>query len=291
MTNIVELEDVVLFSIFFLEPLQLASKRKKTQVPKNVLSSLWLFGWNYRIVNSDETTDKQWQISCPSSSFINFQNDESFFGKIAVPSKRSFGKNFMFRANIIAWKNFRLWTKKISTRLSEQLDLCGEELFEELYFFEKKTKRFSILEGVFEIFWDKLWTLIRNFSSRVLGKTFLVFKLTFLREKDVYLQKVQLFFFWAFERKNVLLQGKISSKVLKNAFYCRQNHFRKFFLKWNIECFNSVWNSGKKYFDFVKKILAGLSKIRVQKKNLRKNVVFCSKSYEMFFFGIWVEYL
>ena len=219
------------FQFFSWNPCNWLVNAKKRRSRKTFYPLFDFFGWNYRIVNSDETTDKQWQISCPSSSFINFQNDESFFGKIAVPSKRSFGKNFMFRANIIAWKNFRLWTKKISTRLSEQLDLCGEELFEELYFFEKKTKRFSILEGVFEFFWDKLWTLIRNFSSRVLGKTFLVFKLTFLREKDVFLQKVQLFFFWAFERKNVLLQGKISSKVLKNAFYCRQNHFRKFF--WN----------------------------------------------------------
>ena len=79
----------------------------------------------------------------PFLQLFDCQNDESFFWKVCSSFKAFFRQNLNIWCKYYStWSNFRFWATRLSTRLSDQLDLRREEHFEEIYFFQKKQKIF-----------------------------------------------------------------------------------------------------------------------------------------------------
>ena len=64
------------------------------------------------------------------------------------------------------WSNFRFWATTISTRLSDQLDLCRKEGFEVFFLFQKGQNCFRFWRKFSNFFGTKFGHYLRNLSAR-----------------------------------------------------------------------------------------------------------------------------
>ena len=155
------------FQFFFWNPFNGVINLKKAGPVKKFFLSLtfWLEVWDGQF-RKDSCLAVAYFL--PFLQLFDCQNEESF-----LESMHSF--KALFRQKILfwckyysTWSNFQFWATSFLTRLSDQLGLCRGEHFEEIYFFQKKTKIFSFLEEVFQLSWDKVWTSSKKIFGTVL---------------------------------------------------------------------------------------------------------------------------
>ena len=138
----------------------------------------------------------------PFLQLFDCQNDESFFWKVCSSFKAFFRQNLNIWCKYYStWSNFRFWATRLSTRLSDQLDLRREEHFEEIYFFQKKQKIFRFWRKLSNFFGRKFGHYLRNISAGFLIEFFLRVQINNIgRKRCVFRNSSMLLSFSAFEQ-------------------------------------------------------------------------------------------
>ena len=106
------------------------------------------------------------------------------------------------------------------------------------------------------------------------------------RKRCVFRNSLFLFSFSAFEPKFFLIQGKFSSKVLKNAFYLSRGSFWKFFFQMKHRMFQFSLEFWQKIFRFWEKNIARIVKYRCPDEKFGEKSFFLIEKLQNFFWSL-----